>query len=75
MCVVKFIHSVCLSDYGRYTGHQTGEGGDDADDDERVQDNTVNTSYKEIEEEASPKLVHLMAVKNLPTLVSQGYSV
>ena len=57
LCVVKFIHSICLSDYGRYTGHQTVEGGDDAADDETVQDDTANTLYKEIEEEASPKLV------------------
>ena len=55
LCIVEFIHSICPSNDGRYTGHQTVEGGDDVDDDEAVEDDTANTSYEEIKEEASPK--------------------
>lgn len=57
LCIVKFIRSICPSDDGRYTGHQTVEGGDDVDDDESVEDDTANTSYEKIQEEASPKHV------------------
>ncbi len=57
LCVVEFIRSICPSNEGRYTVHQTLEGGDDVDDEEAVEDDTANTSYEEIEEEASAKHV------------------
>ena len=57
LCIVEFICSICPSDDGRYTGHQTLEEGDDVDNEEAVEDDTANTSYEEIEEEASPKHV------------------
>ena len=65
LCVVEFIRSICPSNDGRYTGHQAVEGGDvdndeteEDDEPEAEEDDTVNTSYEEFEEEASPKLAN-----------------
>ena len=58
VCVVRFICSICPSNDGQYAGHRNakGEGGDD---DNIEEDNdAVNNSFREIEEEASPKVVH-----------------
>jgi hypothetical protein len=56
-CVVRFIRSLCPSEDGQYTGHRDAEG-DDGDDETDEQDNDiVNTSFQDIEEEASPKIV------------------
>ena len=58
VCVVRFIHSICPSDDNQCTGHRDdeGEGGDDDNNEE--EDDLVNTSFHEIEDEASPKIVH-----------------
>ena len=58
LCVVQFICSICPSDDGRHTGHQAAEEGGDVDEDDTKEDDAVNTSYEEIEEEASPNVVH-----------------
>jgi len=56
--VVRFICSICPSKDSQYTGHRDveGEGGDDNNIEE--DNDAVNNSFHEIEEEASPKVVH-----------------
>ena len=73
LCVVHFIRSIRPSKDGTYTGHQSAEGGNEVDHDgleleEYVHQNNfcsnaLNTSDKEIEVEASPKLVNFDAGK------------
>ena len=65
LCIVQFIRSICPSNDGRYTGHQAAEGGGDIDKDDAEEDDAVNTSYEEIEEEASPKVVHFYEGENI----------
>ena len=58
VCVVRFIRSICPSNDGQYTGHGDAEG-EGGDDDNIEEDNdAVNNSFHEIEEEASPEVVH-----------------
>ena len=66
VCVVRFIRSICPSDEGQYTGYHDveGEGGDD--DNNVEDDDLVNTSFHEIEEEASPKVVHFEEGQTIP---------
>ena len=58
VCVVRFIRLICPSDDGQYAEHRDAEG-EGGDDDNIEEDNdAVNNSFHEIEEEASPKVVH-----------------
>jgi hypothetical protein len=78
VCVVRFILSICPSDDDQYTGHCDieGEGGDDNNNEE--EDDLVNTSFHEIKEEASPKIVHFEEGQSIPLSLyfkSSQYSV
>ena len=58
LCIVRFIRLICPSEDSQYTGHRDAEG-EGGDDDNIEEDNdAVNNSFHEIEEEASPKVVH-----------------
>jgi len=56
-CVVRFIRSISPSDDGQYTGHRDAEGDDCDDNNNDDDDDLVNSSFQEIEDEASPKIV------------------
>ena len=56
-CVVRFIRSISPSDDGQYTGHRDAEGDDCDDNNTDDDDDLVNSSFQEIEDEASPKIV------------------
>ena len=56
-CVVRFICSISPSDDGQYTGHRDAEGDDCDDNNNDDDDDLVNSSFQEIEDEASPKIV------------------
>ena len=58
VCVVKFICSNCPSDDNQYTGHHDIEREGGNNDNNEEEDDLVNMSFHEIEEEASPKIVH-----------------
>ena len=58
VCVVWFIRSICRSNDGQYTGYHDSEGEGGDNDNNEEDDDLVNTSFHEIEEEASPKGVH-----------------
>ena len=58
VCVVRFIRSICPSDDDQYIGHHDGEGEGGDNDNNEEEDVLINTSFHEIEEEASPKIVH-----------------
>ena len=58
VCVVRFIHSICPSDDNQYTGHRDIEGEGGNNDNNEEEDDLVNMSFHEIEEEASPKIIH-----------------
>ena len=62
VCVVRFICSICPSDDSWYTGHQAAEGGG-FDEDNAEEDDSVNTLYEEIEEDASLKVAHFNGEK------------
>ena len=58
VCVVRVICLICPSDDSQYTGHRDAKG-EGSDDDNIEEDNhAVHNSFHEIEEEASPKVVH-----------------
>ncbi len=57
-CVVRFIRSTYPSNDGQYSGHRDAEGEGGDDDSIEEENNTFNNSFHEIEEEASPKVVH-----------------
>jgi hypothetical protein len=56
-CVVRFIRSISPSDDGQYTGHRDGDGDECDDNNNEDGDDLVNSSFHEIEDEASPKIV------------------
>jgi hypothetical protein len=56
-CVVRFIRSISPSDDGQYTGHRDCEEEGGNDDNNEDDDNLVNSSFHEVEDEASPKIV------------------
>ena len=64
-CVVRFIRSISPSDDGQYTGHRDceEEGGDD--DNNEDDDNLVNSSFHEVEDEASPKIIEFEGCQSI----------